>query len=524
MQMRKAVWLAALWALTATCGIASAAPERGGGSALTVQKAADRNTALPAALQKALARTKVRADDVVVAVYPIDAVRRTDEGSNIRKVPATLLYRADVPMAPASSAKVVTTLVGLETLGSRYRWHTSFYTDPEKTPDRNGRLRAPLYVKGGGDPNFVLEAFEMELERLAQRGLRHLEGDIVIDRSLFDIPETDRYAFDGRGTRPYNLPPDAALVNYRNVSFEMTPDRKAGVARIATFPKLAGVSAPATIRLKTKGGCGDWKTAIGYHLQRNKDGTVRVRFDGALPAACGPKNFNVISFEADEYFERLFRALWVRDGRTWKGHVRTGKVPDKAERLLVHTSPDAGDVVKLVNKWSNNTMARHVFLTLGVANLEKEAEEAGVEIEEGKLHRGIRLEDARAVIAAWQQKQGIETKDFFFENGSGLSRTTVVTARAMAQTLAVGAQGPYAPEFMASLPITGEDGTMARRKVAVSWGRIKTGFLRDVRSIAGYVHAQDGRRYAVYAAVHGERSMPGAQAFLDSVIRWVYER
>ena len=96
-------------------------------------------------------------------------------------------------------------------------------------------------------------------------------------------------------------------------------------------------------------------------------------------------------------------------------------------------------------------------------------------------------------------------------------------AAAAGRLLAAGAQGPYAPEFMASLPITGEDGTMARRKVAVSWGRMKTGLLRDVRSIAGYVHAKSGKRYALYAGVNGKESLPGAQAFLDNVILWAYE-
>lgn len=491
--------------------------------AATVSSSSER---LPKPLAEAATRWKVNPEDVSIAVLPVDDVRRTSEGSNVALVTPTLFFHADRSHAPASSAKIVTTLVGLETLGSHHRWYTGFYTEEKARPDAKGVLRAPLYVKGGGDPNFVVEAFDLELDRLRAQGIRTLVGDIVIDRSYFDIPKTDRNAFDGRGSRPYNLPPDAALVNYRNLSFEMVPDPQMGVAHVTMIPKLANVHYPDTIRLKTKGGCGDWKTAIGYQIAPTKEGGYRVRFTGRLPIACGPRNYNVISFEANEYFERLFRALWTGKGGVWKGKVREGTVPDTARKLLTHVSPDAGDVVKLINKWSNNTMARHLFLSLGRDAVEKEAQalEKEEKREQNAPLRGARLEDARTVISAWLAKNSITAGDFYLDNGSGLSRETRVSARLMAQVLAVGAQGPYAPEFMASLPITGEDGTMARRKVAVSWGRMKTGFLRDVRSIAGYVHAQDGRRYAIYASVTGNRSLAGAGSFLDDVIRWTYER
>lgn len=519
MEMNRAILRFALTGLVAAL-LAGSAPSW---SQTPAPEAGAKAYALPAELLRAAKRWKVDLKDVTIAVLPVDDVRRTDKDSNVTRVRPVLLHRADVSVAPASSAKVVTTLVALETLGSHYRWYTGFYADEKAEPDAKGVLRSPLYIKGGGDPNFVLEAFDLELTRLREKGIRRIEGDVVVDRSFFDVPETNRNAFDGRGSRPYNLPPDAALVNYRNLSFEMTPDPEKGVAHIVMLPRLAGVTAPKTIALRKKGGCGDWKSALGYKLERRKDGTVRVRFTGALPAACGAKNFNVIGFEANEYLERLFRGLWTQKGGAWTGRVREGAVPENARRLLTHVSPDAGEVVRLVNKWSNNPMARHLFLTLGYAAVEKEALDQKIEVEEGKHHRAVRLDDARAVISAWLRDRGIDARHFYMENGSGLSRETRVTARLMAEVLAAGAQGPYAPEFMASLPITGEDGTMARRKVAVSWGRMKTGLLRDVRSIAGYVHAKSGKRYALYAGVNGKESLPGAQAFLDNVILWAYE-
>lgn len=505
---------------------AAAAPAKSAAEA----KQAPQSAPLPNPLARAAKRWKVDPNAVTIAVVPV-------EGTG---APA-LLHRADTAVSPASTAKLVTTLLALEKLGVNHRWLTGFYTDAE--PDAKGKLKGNLYVKGSGDPNFVIEDFEMELSRLYASGVRSIEGDVVIDRSRFDVPDTSENAFDGRGSRPYNVSPDAALINYRNLSFEFLPDTEKGIARIAVFPKMEGVRFPSTIKL-SKGACGDWKTKLGFKMETLKDGTKRARFNGTLPSACGAKNFNVIAMKRDEYFERVFRAAWKRVGGTWKGKVREGRVPEEAERRIAHASPALTEVATLTNKWSNNVMARHLFLTVGANRVEREAKEAweaklkaekaekvgrktageaGKAAKAPKMPpvRGATLADARAELSEWLREKGIDSSLIHIDNGSGLSRETHVTARAMASLLRAGWASPYMPEYLASLPVTGEDGTMVKRKVAVSEGRIKTGFLTDVRSIGGYVRSMDGRRWAVYASVHGAKNMPGGIAFLDNVILWV---
>ena len=491
---------------------------------------------VPAPLARAAKRWKVNLSDVVIAVMPLDEVKIDAKGrSNVSKIPLRYGLNADRTDRPASTAKLVTTLVGLETLGAGFHWYTRFYADAK--PDHKGVLNGNLYVRGGGDPTLVIEDFALQVDKLAQLGVKRITGNIVIDRSYFDLPPFNPGAFDGRSSRPYNLGPDAALMNYRNLSLELVPDREAGVARVVALPHMAGVTYPKTVKL-SKGSCGDWKTKLGFRLRTEKNDAKRVVFNGTLPRACGAKNFNVIAFEPNEYFERVFRDLWTKTGGAWAGHVVDGKIPAEAERLFVRMSPSMAEVIPLINKWSNNTMARHVFLTLGQKKVREEEkaresakrkEKAGNAVKSDAkaqtMHfpRGTTLADGRAVIAEWLEKRGIDSKKVYIDNGSGLSRETRVTGRAMTEILAAGWQGPYWPEYAASLPISGEDGTMVRRKIAVSHGRIKTGFLRDVRSIGGYVQTRAGERYAVYASVRGTKNMPGGIVFLDNVIDWVYK-
>lgn len=513
-------------------GAASAAWPAGASAQSVVKSAAPAaaKTApeVPALIAKAAKRWKVDMNDVVIAVMPLKSVRADAQGrTNAAKVPLAFAWNADRADRPASTAKLVTTLVGLETLGANFHWSTGFYWDG--APDAQGRLKTPVYIRGGGDPTMVIEDFAMQVDKLSQMGIKHLDADIVIDRSYFDIPPFNPAQFDGRGSRPYNLGPDAALMNYRNLSLELIPNEDGKTARVIAVPHLAGFTPPKTVKL-SKGSCGDWKNRLGFKVVANPDGTKKGVFTGSLPLACGSKNFNVIAFEPNEYFERVFRDLWVRDGRTWSGRVKDGRIPAAAERRFVRLSPQLSDVVPLVNKWSNNTMARQIFLTLGQTKLAQEAQQAE---KKGKADasasewqpflRGTTLDDGRAAVAHWLTARGLDAKKIYIDNGSGLSRDTRVTGRAMAEVLAAGWVGPYGVEYAASLPITGKDGTMVRRKIAVSRGRIKTGFLTDVRSVGGYIQTKSGERYAVYASVHGMKNMPGATAFLDNVILWTYQ-
>ncbi|EJX03726.1 D-alanyl-D-alanine carboxypeptidase/D-alanyl-D-alanine-endopeptidase [gut metagenome] len=280
-------------------------------------------TQLPTTLQTAARRWKVDPEQVTAVVIPLDRVNmKLDEPAG--EPTPILAVHADQKISPASTAKLVTTLVALDKLGVNFRWKTDFYAD--RFPDREGKINT-LWIRGGGDPTLVVEDFALEIHRLMGHGVRHIEGNIVVDRSHFSLPKGNPAAFDGRASRPYNLLPDPAVINYRNLSFEMTPVPGKDYAQIVTVPTMAGVTVPRTIALKKKGGCGNWKDAIGYRMEVLKNGDKKVRFTGALPKACGAKNFNIIAFDDNEYIERMFRSLWEKEAEPGRGEWCPAKCP-----------------------------------------------------------------------------------------------------------------------------------------------------------------------------------------------------
>jgi D-alanyl-D-alanine carboxypeptidase/D-alanyl-D-alanine-endopeptidase (penicillin-binding protein 4) len=185
--------------------------------------------------------------------------------------------------------------------------------------------------------------------------------------------------------------------------------------------------------------------------------------------------------------------------------VREGAAPADARVLATQESRALAEVIRDINKFSNNVMARQLFLTLA---LEKRGAPA-------------RVDQARAVVGEWLAGRGVAASEVVLDNGSGLSRTERLTPQAMARLLAAAWQSPLMPEFVASMPLVGVDGTMRKRNGAAGSAHVKTGQLADARAIAGYVLAASGRRYAVVGFINHPNAQGGAAA-LDALLNWVY--
>jgi D-alanyl-D-alanine carboxypeptidase/D-alanyl-D-alanine-endopeptidase (penicillin-binding protein 4) len=450
--------------------------------------------ALPGTVAQGLAAAKIPLSSVAIVVQ---------EAGNGR---AGLALNAAAPMNPASLMKLVTTYAALELLGPAWRWKTEAWVAGTL---RAGVLEGELALKGGGDPKLDLESFWILLRELRGKGLREIRGDIVLDRGYFEGVAGDAGRFDGDPFRPYNVLPDALLVNYRSLRFAFVPEPEQGSVRIHVEPRPPALTVASVLRL-AEGACPEGRAFRDLLKPTFEPERQRAVFAGQYPASCGEKEINVALLEPNDHVGGTFRQLWAELGGGWTGAVRDGQAGAAARLFHSHASPPLAEIVRDINKFSNNVMGRQLFLTLGAAS-------GGAP---GTARKAI---DA---LRGWIAAKGIAAPELVLENGVGLSRSERISAATLAALLQAAWRSAVMPEYLASLPIVGLDGTMMRRlKGDGVSGRahIKTGLLNGARAIGGYVLDRGGRRHVVVMLVNHPNAGE-AQPAMDALLRSVYER
>lgn len=451
---------------------------------------------LPAPVREAMERLGMPPDRLSLLVMP-------KHGG-----PARLAWLADLPRAPASTIKALTTLAALERLGPVHRWRTEALA--LQPPDARGVLRGPLVLRGNGDPDFTYVRLQELLRELRRQGVQRIEGDVWLDRSAFEParPELGAPPFDETPDAYYNVIPDALLLhgNLLFLQIHATQDR---LSVSATHPPLQGLSIDTRGLVLRDGACADWESSWQPpEAEQRPDGRTVVRLRGSFPRGCSADTeTNVV--ERNAYWEHVLGALWQELGGRWQGRVRDGVAPAGALLLAARPSDTLADIVKRVNKPSDNTMARLLFLTLGAQALQGQP--------------GDTRAAADGVLRDWLRGRDIDAAGLVLDNGSGLSRSERISARQLAHLLHAGADSDWAPEFEASLPIAGIDGTLRRRlkdTPAAVRARLKTGTLRDVDGIAGYVRDLARREWIVVAIVNGPEGRR-ARPVLDALVAWV---
>lgn len=405
----------------------------------------------------------------------------------------TLSVNAGQAVNPASVMKLVTTYAALELLGPAFRWKTEVYLDADD-----------LVLRGQGDPKLDYESFWILLRNLRGRGLRDIPGDLVLDRSYF--ASAAAAPLDDDRFRPYNVAPDALLVNFKSLRFSFIPEN--GTVRIFAEPSPPGLEIVNHLRLG-EGNCIEGKAfraLIGATFQSQPP---RAAFTGTYPEQCGERDMHVALHNPEDYVAGLMHQLWSELGGQWNGKVREGTPSAEARLLYTHESPPLAEMVRDINKFSNNVMARQLYLTIA-------GEMGGAP---------ARAENAAHAVRQWLELKKVRAPELVIENGSGLSRIERASAATIAALLESAWHSRVMPEFMSSLPVAAVDGTMRKRLLGervAGHAHIKTGLLQDVRSIAGYVLDQRGRRYAVVMIVNHPRA-PEAQAAQDALLEWIYD-
>jgi len=454
--------------------------------------AATINTSLTPNVEKALKASKLQPTALSLVMVPLDG-------------PGTpTVYNADVSVNPASTMKLVTTYAALEMLGPNHQWKTEFYTDGDLN---SGILNGNLYLKGGGDPKLNMEKLWLLMRDLRANGVQQVTGDLVLDRNYFVQPQLPEFNDDGNDeNKPFLVKPDSLLVNLKALRFVARNDN--GRVLVSVEPPIASINIENTVKALNSKQC---TGGVRYNPVPQADGSVTVTVAGQLGEGCSSQTYLSLLDHAT-YTAGAVRAIWKELGGSIQGKDRLAPTPSNAKVLARAFSPDLAEIIRDINKYSNNTMAQQLFLSLG-AKYRNEAD-------------GDDAKAAQRVVRQWLAKKGITSPHLVMENGSGLSRAERVSAREMAAMLQAAWHSPYAAEYISSLPIAGTDGTMRKRlKTTAMRGEahVKTGTLNTVRAIAGFSRDVNGNTWAVVAILN-DKAPFGASSVLDQVLLDLYKQ
>lgn len=455
---------------------------------------------LPPDVAKMVQEAKLPAESVGVFVVPVGK----------RNSQPLLSVNATRPMQPASTIKLLTSAAALDILGPAARNEARFLTATRPTA-RSAILETPLILRGEGSPDLTLQELKNMLQQMRADGLQIIRSDLMLDRSWLQPmrPDVGVSAFDEAPEFPYNFIPDALSLDMNLLTISIRSDADGLVAQ--TRPALDGIRIVSAMGL-SNAPCNRWEDKWQTpSVEEGPDDQTTITLKGEFPKNCQAQTrLNVI--DRTQFADRLFRTLWKELGGFYLGKTRelaTGPLGAPAMTVLsTHQSRPLSETIRDINKRSDNATTRLLYLSLGAMG-KKFASPA----------------QSESAVRAWLSSKSIDDSGLVLDNGSGLSRSERITPYQLAMVLVNAYEGKWAPEFLASMPIIGLDGSMRNRlktSVATQRGRIKTGGLRDVASIAGYVTDKNNQTYAVVAFInHPTAQSAGARAVLDTIIEWV---
>jgi D-alanyl-D-alanine carboxypeptidase/D-alanyl-D-alanine-endopeptidase (penicillin-binding protein 4) len=420
-------------------------------------------------------------------------------GVVVRELDGTslLAHGEDRAFNPASVMKLLTTLAALDSLGPAHTFKTLVWLEGDL---HDGVLHGNLVLQGSGDPAMTPERFWLLLRELRQRGLREIQGDVLLDNSYYAIEPADPGAFDDAPLRPYNAQPAALLVNFNTQSLRLCARKDQVLARLdppagADGPRLDNRLQPSDEF------CNGWDDELTTRLE----GDALV-LEGSFSTQCGEQAMALNLHDPTATAAAWFNTLWQELGGSLTGQVHAGVHAPDAGLFMGFDSSPLSLVVRDVNKYSNNVMAKMLFLDLG-------AERYGAPATWDKGERAVR---------AWLQEKGLHLRKLVMENGSGLSRIDRISAASLADLLTWASRQPVYFEFAASLPAVGLEGTQKQRfngngLTGRAW--LKSGSLNRARNLAGYVLGPDGRRRVMVFLINHPKAGQAEKA-QEALLQW----
>lgn len=455
---------------------------------------------LPEEVRAALSQAGLPEQSLAVVAFPL-----SERGAGLR-------VQAERPMQPGSTMKLVTAAVALDRLGPGSTGRTELLAEGYRPGA--AVLEGPLYLRGLGDDQLDWGALNTLLRRLREQGLAEIRGGLVVDRGLFRPARPDLGVpfFDEAPWAYYNVIPDALHLNGDLLSLLLESDGQQLRARF--FPAWPGIAIDTSAFTLADRACKDWEQ--GWQIpelhQDKPGGPVTVRLLGSFPRHCRiEERFNMVDRQL--VATQALRQMWRELGGSIAGEDREAATPAGALVLAQHQGRPLGELLRPVMKQSDNALTRSIYLRIGAAA-------AGPGEDSGAA--------AERVVREWFRARGIADAGMVLDNGSGLSRSERLSASQLAGLLAASQDGRHGPELLATLPVAGVDGTLRNQMkgtAAEARARMKTGTLRNVSGLAGYVPDSRGRLWVVAAFLNDERSNGTVRRkVLDVLIDWVARR
>lgn len=401
-----------------------------------------------------------------------------------------------VPLTPASNAKLATSAAALSYLKPDFRFETSFWIKKEE--ERDSVLSA-LVIRGTGDPSISgrdrptpYEILEFWADSLAARGVKKIE-QLVLDNRYFEGPDLIESWPSKELSFWYAAQTSSLSFEDNCVFLRFYPGRKVGSpARIILEPNFGYLK---TINRSRTGPRGSRYTLDEDY--RRKPGTNIVTFFGKIPISDTGQADYVSVHEPALYLGHTVREIWKRRGIPvaapavyWE---KSGLVEDSLEKLFVWRSDSLSNLLKVVNKNSQNFYAEQMLRTLGKEINGKGSFEGGLE----------------AVRLFLVDKAGLSSGDFYLIDGSGLSAKNRFTAAGFIKLLRYMQESPYFDYYFESMGIPGPDKSVKNRMrgdtLLAGNFRVKTGWISGARTLSGYFKSKSGKPYCFSVLVNGKK-------------------
>jgi D-alanyl-D-alanine carboxypeptidase/D-alanyl-D-alanine-endopeptidase (penicillin-binding protein 4) len=444
--------------------------------------------ALPHAINEQIRKSGIAKKDISIYIK---------EAGKKGKVVASL--NAQKTRTPASVIKVLTTYAALLKLGFNYRWPTKFYTTGNI---QSGVLNGNLIIKGFGDPSLMNEDLGKIVSYIKAEGIRAIHGDIVIDRSYFKIGNKDSSGFDENPYSPYNAMPDAMMFNERVSTVCVTP-RNGNVYKESVDHSYQVVNKLQYVNRSCRGKYSWPKVKIDKTIP-----TTQLILHGKVSKRCGQQNICRVVTKPYQSFYYALKDKLKEEGVRVDGSFELKKLPSHATELFTYYGDSLEKIVAKTNKKSNNLYARHLQLLLG----------AKVFGAPSTLQKG-----RDAITKILSSKGALGTGVLRIDNGSGLSRVSKSNAKLIA-TMLDDAYDRYGKRWMETLSIAGVDGTIKKRfrgTVVRKRAWMKTGTLRRVKNIGGYVKNKAGKYYTVVILINSPKAKYRGTKLQNEIMKWL---